>query len=285
MWQWHNQSCQQPGWQNKALRSHWVNSQQSNTQIGFEATLKPTRFVLSDSEDNRHTNQHTTGHCRDTSRYQGSNLTSNKDSNRSQVGYARQWHLGVQQPMRDYAKDNDKQHVQFQWRDGTTEDFEEQLHSLLPTQARRTLDGQPWTGETWFKVKPDFNPPRPTIARPTPTRTDPHGPNEIQPSTVRATRHTHEESIDKTTTTIMLTQSADTSTGEYHIPRILQQQQEIIGSKKDMYRRGSINKWEQIFTYPSKRTMDQMSHNYAQREWHLSNQQMATGHANLMMTG
>ena len=94
------------------------------------------------------------------------------------------------------------------------EDFEEQLHSLLPTQARRTLDGQPWTGETWFKVKPDFNPPRPTIARPTPTRTDPHGPNEIQPRTARATRHTHEESIDKTTTTIMLTQSADTSTGE-----------------------------------------------------------------------
>jgi len=28
-------------------------------------------------------------------------------------------------------------------RDGTTEDFEEQLHSLQPTQARRTLDGQP----------------------------------------------------------------------------------------------------------------------------------------------
>jgi len=140
------------------------------------------------------------------------------------------------------------------------------LHSLLPTQARRTLDGQLWTGETWFKVKPDFKPPRPTIARPTPARTDPHGPNEIQPSTARATRHTDEESIDKTITTIMLTQSADTSTGEYHIPRILQQQQRIIGSKKDMYRRGSINKWEQIFTYPSKHTMDQMSHNYAQRE-------------------
>ena len=57
-----------------------------------------------------------------------------------------------------------------QRRDGTTEDFEEQVHSLQPTQARRTLDGQPWTGETWFKVKPDFKPPKPTIARPTSTR-------------------------------------------------------------------------------------------------------------------
>ena len=102
-------------------------------------------------------------------------------------------------------------------RDGTTEDFEEQLHSLQPTQARRTLDGQPWTGETWFKVKPDFKPPRPTIAKQASTRTDPQGSKEIQQSTAPATRHTYKKPIDKTTTTTTtLTQSADTATGIPH---------------------------------------------------------------------
>ena len=101
-----------------------------------------------------------------------------------------------------------------QRRDGTTEDFEEQLHSLQPTQARRTLDGQSWTGETWFKVKPDFKPPKPTKARPTSTRTDPQGSKEMQQSTAPATRHTYKKPLDKTTTT--LTQSADTATAIPH---------------------------------------------------------------------
>ena len=79
-----------------------------------------------------------------------------------------------------------------QRRDGTTEDFEERLHSLQPTQARRTLDGQPWTGETWFKVKPDFKPPRPTIAKQASARTDSQGSKEIQQGTAPATRHTQE---------------------------------------------------------------------------------------------
>ena len=101
-----------------------------------------------------------------------------------------------------------------QRRDGTTEDFEEQLHSLQPTQARRTLEGQPWTGETWFKVKPDFKPPKPTIAKPTSTRTDPQGSKKMQQSTAPATRHTYKKPLDKTTTT--LTQSADTATAIPH---------------------------------------------------------------------
>ena len=99
-------------------------------------------------------------------------------------------------------------------RDGTTQDFEEQLHSLQPTQARRTLDGQPWTGETWFKVKPDFKPPRPTIAKQASTRTDPKGSKETQQNTAPATRHTYKKPADNTTTT--LTQSADTTTGIPH---------------------------------------------------------------------
>ena len=76
------------------------------------------------------------------------------------------------------------------------------------------MDGQPWTGETWFKVKPDFNPPRPTIAKQASTRTDPQGSREIQQSTAPATRHTHKKPLDKTTTT--LTQSADTTTAIPH---------------------------------------------------------------------
>ena len=102
-----------------------------------------------------------------------------------------------------------------QRRDGTTDDFEEQLHSLQPTQARRTLDGQPWTGETWFKVKPDFKPPKPTIAMPTSTRTDLQGSKDKQQNTAPATRHTYKKPADQTTTTTM-TQSAGTSTAIPH---------------------------------------------------------------------
>jgi len=113
------------------------------------------------------------------------------------------------------------------------------LKTTGETQARRTLDGQPWTRETWFKVKPDFKSPRPTIAKPTSTRTDPQGSKEIQQGTAPATRHTHKKPTDKKTTT--LTQPADTRQQEYHIPSTPQTQQEIIGSKKDIYGREFIN--------------------------------------------
>ena len=98
-----------------------------------------------------------------------------------------------------------------QRRDGTTEDFEERLHSLLPTQARRTLDGQPWTGETWFKVKPGFKPPKPAIAKQASTRTDPQGSKETQRSKAPATRHMYKKPVDQPSTT--LAHSASTPTG------------------------------------------------------------------------
>ena len=46
--------------------------------------------------------------------------------------------------------------------DGTTEDFEEKLHSLDHSQQKRMLNTA-WKGETWFKVKKDSRPPRPPI--------------------------------------------------------------------------------------------------------------------------
>ncbi len=83
--------------------------------------------------------------------------------------------------------------------------------SLQPTQTTRILDGLPWTGETWFKVKPDFNPPKPTIAKPTSKRTDPPGSQEVQQSTAPAVRHTCKKPIDKPSTAPA--HSASTSTG------------------------------------------------------------------------
>ena len=46
--------------------------------------------------------------------------------------------------------------------DGTTEDFEEKLHSLDHNQQKRMLNTA-WKGETWFKVKKDARPLRPPI--------------------------------------------------------------------------------------------------------------------------
>ena len=145
--------------------------------------------------------------------------------------------LHKRQRQATYAPDNqcpvpvdkleDYRRTMAQQGDGTTEDFEEQLHSLQQPQLRRTLGGQPWTGETWFKVKPDFKPPKLAIAKQASTRTDPQGSKEIQHSTAStrtdprgskeiqqstapATRHTYKKPADKPTT---LAHSASTPTG------------------------------------------------------------------------
>ena len=38
--------------------------------------------------------------------------------------------------------------------DKNNEDFEEQFQSMSNKQQKRVLEGQAWTGETWFKLKP-----------------------------------------------------------------------------------------------------------------------------------
>ena len=173
----------------------------------------------------------------------------------------------------------DYRRTKAQGRDGTTEG---QLHSWMPTQARRTLDGQPWTGETWFKVKPGFEPSRPTIARPTSTRTDPQPSKEIQLSAAPATIHTYQKPIGQTPTT--LTQSAVTTTGIPH-PKHPPTTTGDYWIKEGHLWKEFISMWEQISTYHNKHMMDQMSHNYVQHGWHLSNQQMATGHTDLVLPG
>ena len=49
--------------------------------------------------------------------------------------------------------------------DGTHEDFEETLHTLEHQHQKRLLNNA-WKGETWFKVKADARPPKPTISAP-----------------------------------------------------------------------------------------------------------------------
>ena len=85
--------------------------------------------------------------------------------------------------------------------DGSTEDFEEQLHDLQQGQTKRPLPGPAWTGETWFKVKKDIKPPKP---RPPPTATLTTSPG-ILPSTTStptapATRHTIKKPLDTAST-------------------------------------------------------------------------------------
>ena len=51
------------------------------------------------------------------------------------------------------------------------EDFEEQFQSLSNKQQKRVLQGQAWTGETWFKLKPGTTVPTTTTATATATAT------------------------------------------------------------------------------------------------------------------
>ena len=64
--------------------------------------------------------------------------------------------------------------------DGTTEDFEEKLHSLEHSQQKRMLNTA-WKGETWFKVKKDARPPRPPITTSSKALPAPSQQQEKQP--------------------------------------------------------------------------------------------------------
>jgi hypothetical protein len=63
--------------------------------------------------------------------------------------------------------------------DGTTEDFEEKLHSLEHNQQKRMLNTA-WKGETWFKAKKNARPPKPPIATPTTPNKALPAPNQQQ---------------------------------------------------------------------------------------------------------
>ena len=64
--------------------------------------------------------------------------------------------------------------------DGTTEDFEEKLHSLEHSQQKRMLNTA-WKGETWFKVKKDARAPRPPITTSSKALPAPSQQQEKQP--------------------------------------------------------------------------------------------------------
>ena len=51
--------------------------------------------------------------------------------------------------------------------DEDNEDFEEQFQSLSPQQQKRVLQGQAWTGEPWFKLKPGATMPEATTTHKT----------------------------------------------------------------------------------------------------------------------
>ena len=51
--------------------------------------------------------------------------------------------------------------------DENNEDFEEKFPVLSPQQQKRVLQGQAWTGESWFKLKPGTTMPEATTTRKT----------------------------------------------------------------------------------------------------------------------
>ena len=85
--------------------------------------------------------------------------------------------------------------------DGSTEDFEEQLHDLQQGQTKRPLSGPAWTGETWFKVKKDIKPPKPRPPSTTTLTTSPGIlPSTTPTPTAPATRHTIKKPLDTSST-------------------------------------------------------------------------------------
>ena len=76
--------------------------------------------------------------------------------------------------------------------DGTTEDFEEKLHSLEHSQQKRMLNAA-WKGETWFKVKQNARPPKPPITTPATTGKALPAHNQQQQESLQQKRYTQKK--------------------------------------------------------------------------------------------
>ena len=116
--------------------------------------------------------------------------------------------------------------------DGTTEDFEEKLHSLEHSQQKRMLNTA-GRGETWFKVKEDARPPKPPTATPTTSNKASPEPNQQQQEQAQQRRRYTQKRWQQALSNNQAVNSNHTQQQEFHGQRNFQQRK-TIGSVKEI---------------------------------------------------
>ena len=144
-------------------------------------------------------------------------------------------------------------------KDGNNEDFEETYEDFNASQQKRALQGQTWTGETWFRVKrgtplPGNTPPQPPALPSQATQSS--GAAKTTTPAVKTqqplTKHTVKKPIDNdhfqhppTSTTTMIPH-----------PRMFNELQ-TTGSEKDTCGKEYMSNHEGACTCHNRQTMDQ----------------------------
>ena len=93
--------------------------------------------------------------------------------------------------------------------DKNNEDFEEHFQSISNQRQKRVLQGQAWTGETWFKLKPGTTVPTTTV---TPQKTDDKSAKDKQSYTSSSSRQETSKKTTAFTPTHRFTTKAPAST-------------------------------------------------------------------------
>ena len=143
--------------------------------------------------------------------------------------------------------------------DGTTEDFEEKLHSLEHSQQKMMLNTA-WKGETWFKK--DARPPRPPITTSSKALPAPIQQQDEQSQQRRRYTEKKPERPEEMATSMSNGQVVNNNHPEQQASHDQKnfQQQKTVGFVKDICGKEPTSSPEQHSTYHNKHKMGQMPH-------------------------
>ena len=131
--------------------------------------------------------------------------------------------------------------------DGTTEDFEEKLHSLEHTQQKRMLNTA-WKGETWFKVKQNARPPKPPITTPATTGKALPAHNQQQQESLQQKRRYTEKKPERPEEMATSSEQQPSRSQQSHSATSIPRPKEVSATEDYWIREGHL--WKRVHRKP-----------------------------------
>ena len=131
--------------------------------------------------------------------------------------------------------------------DGTTEDFEEKLHSLEHTQQKRMLNTA-WKGETWFKVKQNARPPKPPITTPATTGKALPAHNQQQQESLQQKRRYTEKKPERPEEMATSSEQQPSRSQQSHSATSIPRPKEVSATEDYWIREGHL--WKRVHIKP-----------------------------------
>ena len=131
--------------------------------------------------------------------------------------------------------------------DGTTEDFEEKLHSLEHSQQKRMLNAA-WKGETWFKVKQNARPPKPPITTPATTGKALPAHNQQQQESLQQKRRYTEKKPERPEEMATSSEQQPSRSQQSHSATSIPRPKEVSATEDYWIREGHL--WKRVHIKP-----------------------------------